>query len=76
MVQEAYVYDECDWCGKKIQSGNAMVTLNKNIEQVDMTEEEPDGVITVIDSDTLLTLCADCGNKLDGDTLREALTPA
>ena len=70
------VYEQCDWCGKDILFGNALVTLTKNIEQVDTTEGFPQGEITVIDSDTVLTLCADCGNRLDRDTLRAALTPA
>jgi hypothetical protein len=76
MLHEAGVYEHCDWCGREILFGNAVVTLNKNIEQVDATEESPEGVITVIESDTLLTLCADCGNRLDGSVLRAMLKPA
>jgi hypothetical protein len=67
------VYTNCDWCGKDIAYGNASVTINRNIEQMDSTDECPDGIVTVIDSGTLLELCAQCGNKLDSEMLTKVL---
>ncbi len=67
------VYTNCDWCDKEISYGNASVTINRNIEQMDSTEEDPEGVVTVIESDVLLTLCAQCGNKLDSEMLKRVL---
>jgi hypothetical protein len=76
MVNKADVYEHCDWCGGVILFGNASVSLNLNVEQVDSSEEYPKGLVTVIQSEAILTLCANCGNNLDGDKLRDALTPA
>lgn len=66
-------FTTCDWCGRGIAYGSAMVTINHNIEQVDRTEEAPDGVVTVISSESLLELCAECGNRLDTGTLQSLL---
>ena len=67
------VYAECDWCGEPIYFGNAVVSVNKNIEQVSDSPEGENSVITVIRSDGLLNLCAACGNRLDEDKLNEFL---
>ena len=67
------VYTTCNWCGKDIAYGNAQVTISRNIEQMDSTEEYPEGVATVIDSENLLELCAECGNKLDTETIIKIL---
>jgi hypothetical protein len=50
-----------------------MVSINRNIEQVDQTEEYPDGEVTVVDSDQLLTLCGRCGNRFSARLLRELI---
>lgn len=67
------VFALCDWCGTPIHYGNAQVTVVRNVEQVERTPEDPDGAITVIESDALLTLCAGCGNRLDREALQVAL---
>lgn len=66
-------YSECDWCDTEIHFGNAAVVVTRNIEQIDKRAEQPDAVVTVIQSDTLLTLCADCGNQLDSEAVEEVL---
>ena len=76
MVKKADVYEHCDWCGGVILYGNASVCLNLNIEQIDSSVEYPKGEATVIRSEAILTLCANCGNCFDGDKLRDVLTPA
>jgi len=73
MTDSEDVYTNCDWCDKDIAYGNASVTINRNIEQTDSTEEDPEGIVTVIDSDVLLTLCAQCGNKLNSEMLENIL---
>jgi hypothetical protein len=73
MKREEEICTTCDWCGKDIAYGNAMVTINRNIEQMDSTEEDPEGIVTVIDSKSLLELCAQCGNKLDAEMLKGIL---
>ena len=40
---------------------------------MDSTDEYPEGVATVIESDSLLELCAQCGNKLDAEMLKGIL---
>jgi hypothetical protein len=73
MKKEEEVFATCDWCGKDIAYGNALVTINRNIEQMDSTEEYPEGIVTVIDSNSLLELCAECGNKFDAEMLGNIL---
>jgi len=72
-MKEEEICTTCDWCGKDIAYGNALVTIDRNIEQIDSTEEYPDGIATVIESDSLLELCAQCGNKLNSETLKDIL---
>ena len=67
------VYGECDACGKVLKFGNTVVSLNKNIEQIDVSDEYPDGEATVVDSTGLMELCADCGSRLDSDVLERLL---
>lgn len=66
-------YETCEWCAKAIAYGNAALTINRHIEQMDRTEKHPDGVVTVVQADVLLTLCAECGNALDVDALKQIL---
>ncbi len=73
MSEDENVFTNCDWCGKDIFYGNACVSINRNIEQMDITEEYPDGEVTVIQSDTLLELCAECGNKFDTEIVANIL---
>src|SRR5262249_42184710 len=61
-------------CNKPIAYGNAAVTINKNIEQMDRTGEHPDGIVTLIQSDAVTTLCAGCGNQLNVEALRKILS--
>ena len=67
-AQESLSVGACDWCARPIAHGNAAVTISREIEQF-----EPDGTITTIQADGLITLCAGCGNRLDVDALRSAL---
>jgi len=64
---------ECLLCDRPIYYGNAMVSINRNVEQMNQTEEYPDGEVTVIDSDLLLALCASCGNRFYTEYLRELI---
>jgi hypothetical protein len=68
------IYEKCEWCDEPIMYGNAAVVINKNIEQMDRTAEYPDGVVTVIQSDVITTLCGSCGNRLHIDALRKLLS--
>lgn len=70
----AETYTQCDWCNKAIAYGNAAVTINKNIEQMDRTVEYPNGIVTVIQSDVVTTLCASCGNELRVEDLQKVLS--
>ena len=67
------VFTNCDWCGKDIEYGNAVLTIDRNIAQMDSTDEYPEGVATVIESDNLLELCARCGNKLNSEMVKNIL---
>jgi hypothetical protein len=67
-------YTTCEWCDAPISYGNATVTINKNIEQMDRTDEHPDGIVTVIQSDVVTTLCGSCGNRLNIEALRKMLS--
>ena len=64
---------ECDRCGRTIRFGNAVVILSRNVEQIDITDEYPGGEAHVLDSQSLLQLCAECGSELDAEVLTEML---
>jgi len=53
-----------------------MITVNRHIEQIDVDEEHTEGIVTVIQADVVLTLCAGCGNGLNTDVIREMLMEA
>ena len=67
------LWTTCDACGKEIYYGNASVTFNRNIEQMDHTAEHPDGVVTVIESSVLMILCGHCGNRFDAKRTTDVL---
>lgn len=69
-------YGKCDACGKTIKAGNAVVSITRNVEQMERTVANPGGVITVIDSQQLITLCAACGNKFSMERATEVLKAA
>jgi hypothetical protein len=50
-----------------------MLTINRHVEQIDRDDSYPDGVITVIEAQPILTLCAGCGNRLDDERVIETL---
>ena len=66
-------YNACSWCGKVIRLGEAHVTINRNIEKAEVLEGSELGVITVIESYGELTLCTDCGDRLESSSVRDAL---
>jgi hypothetical protein len=76
MKSEVSVFSACFRCGKNICYGNAAVTFSRHIEQVDQTAEFPDGQVTVIQCDVLLTLCASCGNRFSTERATEVLEAA
>jgi hypothetical protein len=65
-------FTECDWCKKLIRYGHTSVTIQRNIEQVDLRDRR--SVATVIQSDVALTLCTNCGSKLRANQLRRILS--
>ena len=73
MNASEWVFANCDWCGTPIRYGNALVTVDRLVQQVDRTERFPDGVVSVIESSSLLTLCSRCGNRLDAGQLADVL---
>ncbi len=58
------IYTQCDICGKDIHYGNAVLEIERNVEQHDYDEETGLQTVTVIDADSLATLCASCGNSM------------
>ena len=65
-ILAAYI-DQMDATGVKVLDPMSP----ENIERG--STEYPGGIITVIDSDCLLELCARCGNKLDSEILKNIL---
>ncbi|MGH8546784.1 MAG: hypothetical protein ACREX3_24865 [Gammaproteobacteria bacterium] len=66
-------YSYCDRCEAPIAYGNALVTVARNMEQIDRTADHSRAIVTVIQSDAVLTLCDPCGNRLGVKDLRQAL---
>ena len=58
------VFTQCDVCGRDIHYGNAILEIERNVEQHEFEEETDLHSVTVIDADPLVTLCARCGNSL------------
>ncbi len=58
------IYTRCDVCGRAIHYGNAVLEIERNVEQHDYEEETGLHTVTVIDAEPLATLCARCGNSL------------
>lgn len=58
------VYTQCDNCGRDIYYGNAVLEIERNVEQHDYEEETGLHSVTVIDAEPLATLCAHCGNSM------------
>lgn len=58
------VYTQCDICGRDIDYGNAVLEIQRNVEQHDYREETGQQTVTVIDADPLVTSCARCGNSI------------
>lgn len=70
-LEQEGVFAECDWCGAKIRYGNACLTIEENIEQIQWGAEVSN--VNVIEADSLLTLCASCGNRLSIETVTDLL---
>lgn len=58
------VYTRCDICGREIRYGNAVLEIQRNVEQHYYEEDTGQPEVTVIDADPLVTLCAGCGNSM------------
>lgn len=58
------IYTQCDICGRDIHYGNAVLEIERTVEQHDHEEETGLQTVTVIDADPLATLCASCGNSM------------
>jgi hypothetical protein len=68
------VYTQCDICGRDIHYGNAVLEIQRNVEQHDYIEETGLRTGIIIDADPLLTSCASCGNSLSNSKkLRQLL---
>lgn len=63
----------CDLCNKEIPNGAAYVSINYNIESMDMNPVNYRPTVQVISSDQLLTLCGKCGNNKNAMVVKEVL---
>jgi hypothetical protein len=63
---------ECTRCKREISTGNAYVTLTKNIEQRELITDDY-GEIQIIDSREIITLCGGCGNAFDWNRLDKTI---
>jgi len=54
----------CDACGEPIYFGQPSVSLNRNLERCDCTDNADTNEITVMHSLEVLTLCLVCGERL------------
>lgn len=57
------IHETCDKCGAEIKFGNACVDVEWRAEQVDWDSNRDDDVITTIYAESVLMLCARCGNR-------------
>lgn len=67
-------YSNCDWCNASIGYGDTHLTITRNLERVDRTAKHPDGVVTVAQSEVVITLCAHCESALPLDKAEKIIS--
>ncbi|NJD37461.1 MAG: hypothetical protein FIA89_03945 [Geobacter sp.] len=74
--QTAEVFTQCSCCGSDIHFGNAIVQIERLVQQIDLNAEGTGLVIDVIDSSVLATICYECGNQNSISwRLRKSISP-
>ena len=63
----------CDLCRKTILPGKKYGVITFNIETLLQTEEEPDGIAEVHQSEVVHTMCLECASKYNNQSIRELL---
>jgi hypothetical protein len=66
----------CDACGKPLYRGQPTVCFIRNIEHLEASPSHPQGAITVIDSQELISLCGACGNRFSVERATAVLKAA
>lgn len=57
------VFTQCSCCGNNIRFGNAIVQIERLVQQIDLNADGTGLVVDVIDSSVLATICHECGNQ-------------
>lgn len=63
------IYGWCPWCGREIEKGETAVAVWIQQER-EAPENTPIPEVDVLNTDGVIALCRDCGDKLDGEELR------
>ena len=61
--QTTEIFRQCSCCGSDIHFGNAIVQIERIVQQIDLNAEGTGLVADVIDSSVLATICYKCGNQ-------------
>jgi len=61
--QTREVFKPCSCCSSDIHFGNAIVQIERIVQQIDLNAEGTGLVADVIDSSVLATICYECGNQ-------------
>lgn len=56
-------FGTCSCCGKHVRYGNAVVEIERSVQQIDTNPSGNGLYVNVIDSDVLAIICFECGNK-------------
>lgn len=63
----------CDLCNNVIPRGAPFVSLNYNIESVDVDPSNLEPTFQVVSSEQILTLCGQCGNRRSASVVERVL---
>lgn len=63
----------CDKCNANIPQGNPYICITHNIEFMEQDIVTLQDSVTIVDSDELLVLCANCGNRMTKTAMAQML---
>ena len=66
-------FTSCNRCGKEINYGESLVSINRNVEQGNINEETQEVHITVSESSDIMILCLNCSNSFKEDTIAKII---
>ena len=71
--QKKYMNRTCDKCSAKIPHGNPYICVTHNIVYMETDLATRSDIVNSIDSDEILVLCGQCGNRINKEAMSQML---